>query len=93
MPTPKIADRQQACLELIGEESGLLFLDGYGAAIIGVSERDGHSLVVYDEHEILRILRKRDGMPRDDAEEFFDFNIASAWMGEQTPIILRRIGR
>jgi hypothetical protein len=29
---------------------------------------------------------------RDEAEEFFDFNIAGAWMGEQTPIILRRIG-
>lgn len=91
MPKPKIADRQQACLELTDEESGLLFFEGYGDAILGVAEREGQSLVVYDERAILRVLRKRDGMSLDEAEEFFDFNVSGAWMGGQTPIILRRI--
>jgi hypothetical protein len=41
---------------------------------------------------ILEALRTRDGMESDEAQEFFEFNIAGAWIGEQTPIFLRRLG-
>jgi hypothetical protein len=50
-------------------------------------------LVVYDVRKILRLLRVRDGMSRDEAQEFFDFNIAGSWVGEQTPVWLFRAGR
>jgi hypothetical protein len=61
--------------------------DGLDAAIIGVGTRcSKEDLVVYDVDKVIGILMDRDGMSRDDAEEFFAFNIEGAWVGEQTPI-------
>ena len=91
MSTPN-HHRQQACLALSGEED-LLFLDGHDDAIIGVAERDGIFLVAYDQARILRKLRRRDGMDRVGAEEFFEFNIAGAFIGERTPVFLKRLTR
>ena len=31
---------------------------------------------------------ERDGMTRDDAEEFFQFNTVGSWVGEKTPIFI-----
>jgi hypothetical protein len=31
---------------------------------------------------------ERDGMSREEATEFFDFNIACAWVGNGTPIYI-----
>lgn len=70
-------------------EDGLVALDGLDAALIGVSSRCGQaSCLVYSSERIIRILVERDGMTRDEAEEFFDFNIAGAYMGERTPFFL-----
>jgi hypothetical protein len=94
MPKNDISNRQQACLELIGDDdSELLFVNGHDDAIIGIVEREGIPLVVYDTAKIINLLRTRDRMSRDEAEEFFEYNVAGAWMGEQTPLFLRRIGR
>jgi hypothetical protein len=71
----------------------LLFADGHDDAILGIAERDGIQIVVYDTAKIIRLLRTRDRMSRDEAEEFFEYNIAGTWIGEQTPLFLRRIGR
>jgi hypothetical protein len=94
MPAQSSSCRQQACLELIDDDgSDLLFVNGHDDAIIGIVERDGIPLVVYDTSKIINLLRTRDRMSRDEAEEFFEYNVAGAWMGEQTPLFLRRIGR
>lgn len=70
-------------------EDGLVILNGLDAAVIGVSSRCGQaSCLVYSSERIVRILIERDGMTRDEAEEFFDFNIAGAYMGERTPFFL-----
>jgi hypothetical protein len=84
---------RQALQDLLGDETQLLFADGYDDAIVGFAERDSVVLVVYDVRKILRQLRVRDGMSRDEAQEFFDFNIAGSWVGEQTPVWLCRAGR
>ncbi len=84
---------RQALQDLLGDETQLLFADGHDDAIVGFAERDGVVLVVYDARKILRLLRVRDGMSRDEAQEFFDFNIAGSWVGEQTPVWLCRAGR
>lgn len=93
MPRKRTADPRQACLELIGDDALLMFADGHDDAILGIVEHDGVPLVVYDTAKIIRLLRTRDRMSRDEAEEFFEYNIVSARMGEQTPLFLRRIGR
>ena len=83
---------RRACLKLVGDDEVLAFADGHDDAIVGVADREGVTVVVYDARLILDALRTRDGMERDEAQEFFEFNIAGAWIGEQTPIFLRRIG-
>ncbi|MBK7657003.1 MAG: hypothetical protein IPJ18_20260 [Betaproteobacteria bacterium] len=83
---------RQACLDTVCEDADILFADGYDDAILGVAEWDGVWRVVYDVERILRILRKRDGMTRDEAEEFYAFNIAGASMGERTPVFMVRVG-
>lgn len=72
------------------EGGDLLFAEGYDDAIVGIAERDGVDVVAYDADAIVAILRKRDGMTRDEAEEFFDYNIGGAFLGERTPIFVFR---
>ena len=77
---------RKALMDLVGPGTQLLFADGHDDAILGISERAGVFLVVYDVNRILRQLRVRDGIPRGEAQEFFDFNIAGSWVGKQTPV-------
>lgn len=65
---------------------GALLADGFDDAIIGVAERCGQpTLVAYDRCRCIDILEAQ-GMSREDAEEYFEFNVAGAWVGEQTPV-------
>ena len=58
------------------------------AAIAGLLAASGKAPVVcYDRDLVVDILMK-DGMDRDEAEEFFSFNIEGAYMGEATPVYL-----
>lgn len=65
----------------------VVFADGYDDAIVGVASCRGETVVVYDATKIVDTL-EADGMSRDDALEFFDFNIAGAYVGENTPAFL-----
>lgn len=72
-------------------EAELLFADGLDAAIIGVGHRCGEPEVIcYDVSRVLKILEKRDGMTPDEAVEFFEFNIAGAYVGPLTPVWVYR---
>lgn len=54
--------------------------DGYDSAVIGVT----NGRLVYSVSKVLNILQK--DMPYNEAREFFDFNIAGAYVGEKTPL-------
>lgn len=55
-------------------------------AIIGRVERFGmEPLILLDKEKCLKIFEDRDGMTREEAIEFFDFNVIGAWLGEGTP--------
>lgn len=65
---------------------GALLADGFDDAILGVAERCGQPpLVAYDRCRCIDILVAQ-GMSREDAEEYFEFNVAGSWVGEQTPV-------
>ena len=67
----------------------MLLADGFAQAFIGVGRRSGQpDIAVYDQLKCIEILEKRDGMTIDEAEEFFEFNVVGAWVGEQTPLFL-----
>lgn len=51
---------------------------------MGIAEGCGRSpAVVYDREKCIAIL-----MDRDEANEFFDFNVAGAYVGVGTPVFL-----
>lgn len=59
----------------------------FDEAILGVAHRYGMDPVVaYDRTRVIDILAR--DMPREDAEEFFEFNTIGAWMGDSTPIFV-----
>jgi len=67
-------------------DSEMLVADGLDEAILGVAYRAGSDPVMaYDISKIIKILMERDGMSRDEAVEFYGFNIESAYVGPGTP--------
>ena len=83
--------RRQACIDLAGEDEPMLFIDGHDDAIIGVADRDGDDVIVYDIEKIVRRLRQRDGMTKEDAEEFFAYNILGSFGGQSAPVFLTMV--
>jgi hypothetical protein len=70
-------------------DQDLLFMSEpeYDDAIIGVIERAGGSPVIaYDTQKILDILER--SMPMEEAQEFFEYNILGAYMGDRTPVYI-----
>ena len=66
--------------------------EGFDDCVIGVCHRYGQSLLLaYDEEKVIKKLMKRDKMTREDALEFYTFNIIGAWVGKQTPVFIERI--
>jgi len=64
-----------------------VLFDGHDAAVIGIgSQYTGKVCAVYSEDKILEILARDIGM--EGAEEYYEFNIACAWFGPSTPIIV-----
>jgi len=68
----------------------MLKWDGFDNAIIGVGGRcNTDSMIVYDYDKMVRVLVTRDDMSYEEAEEYIEFNIIGAWIGDTTPIIVR----
>lgn len=62
---------------------------GFDSAIIGsIREESGQVRLVYSRRIMCRVLLLRDGMNRDEAEEFLDFNVVGAYVGPGTPLYL-----
>jgi hypothetical protein len=73
--------------ELAEANEEMLFADGFDEALIGFVERAGSSvLALYDTDKCIQILMERDGMTDEEATEFFYFNVAGSYMGENTPV-------
>ena len=69
----------------------MLKWDGFDNAIIGVGERNNtDSMIVYDYAKMVKVLVTRDDMSYEEAEEYIDFNIVGAWIGDTTPIIVTK---
>jgi hypothetical protein len=96
MTSNNLSNKRAAIMEQIDEETELLFLepaDVYDDAIIGLSEPRGDfpPLVIYDSQRIVELLQEHSGMSLMDAQEFYEYNILCAWMGEQTPLYVERV--
>lgn len=94
--------RQEVEDILVESNPNALFFDGFDSAIIGVSERINFPpLVTYSKEKIIEILAEQMEPDADDIEmhgdeesakqflaiEYFEFNVAGAYVGEGTPLI------
>lgn len=61
----------------------MLTADGFDSCIIG---KDSKDRAVYDADAMIETLMVRDGMDREDAEDYFWFNIDGSHMGDETPV-------
>jgi hypothetical protein len=74
-------------LEFFAE--GAVLLDGLDESIVGIVEEFGNGRrILYSKSKIIDILCRRDGMTESEAIEFYDFNIAGLYAGEQNPVFL-----
>jgi hypothetical protein len=68
----------------------VLLADGFDEAFIGVSQRINEPLLaVYSYPQMVETLMFRDEMTYEEAEEYLEYNVIGAWVGEQTPLIVR----
>ena len=66
-------------------EPAPLKADGHDDAVIGVEVQWGPPRLVYCVEKVIAGL-VRDGMSREDAIDWFEFNMAGAFVGDQTPL-------
>jgi hypothetical protein len=71
--------------ELSSANDEALLADGFEDALVGYVQIFNRTIALYDRKKCIEILMKRDGMGREGAEEFFEFNVIGAYMGENTP--------
>lgn len=80
--------------EMLPDEE-ILQADGFDEAIIGYAEvwlNSGQERVMaYDRDKCIEVLMERDEMGWDEANEYFDFNVAGAYVGEKTPVFISRV--
>jgi hypothetical protein len=70
------------------ETSEALLADGFEDALLGFGRQCNRDVAVYDTDRCLGILQSRDDMSEEDALEYFEFNVAGAWVGPNTPIFM-----
>ena len=77
------------------EDEEILRATGLDDACVGWTDSwNGHNRnvrLVYDVGEVIKIFQERDGMSYEDAVEFYDYNVAGAYVGESTPIFINSI--
>lgn len=65
-----------------------LFADGFDDAIIGMDMNSDVYRVVYGVEKMIFILMHRDSMSEEEALEYLEYNVFSAYLGEGTPIYI-----
>ena len=78
----------QEIAKQLGEDETILLADGLESAFIGIGRQFTHPIAIYSYKKTLKCLKGM-GMDMEDAEEYFQFNIAGAFVGDQTPVFLQ----
>jgi hypothetical protein len=73
-------------IELYNPELEILLADGFDEAFLGIGQQFNNFFAIYDRFKCVEILAK--DMTLEDAEEYFDFNVVGAYVGENTPVFV-----
>lgn len=71
------------------DEEEIALADGFADAFLGIGRQFGKPIAVYSRRKCIEILMR--DMDEEQAEEYFEFNLAGAWIGETTPIYLEEM--
>ena len=83
MSTTKIQNAIDSCLS---EDQEITLSTGYEDAFVGIATQFNRVFAVYDRAKCIDILAK--DMSYDEAEEYFQFNVEGAYVGESTPAFI-----
>ena len=67
----------------------ILLATGFDEAFMGVGVQFNTPIALYDRTKCIEILME-DGMTPEEAEEYFQFNVQGAYVGEDTPAFVER---
>ena len=73
----------------LGEDETVLLADGLESAFMGIGRQFTHPVAIYSYKKVIKILMRDHKMDREQAEEYFDYTIAGAFVGDQTPVFLQ----
>ena len=76
---------QEHLMDILAEEE-CLTADGFDDALVGCTY-GSNVVAVYDINKMVEVLIC-EGMDYDDAVEFLDYNVVSAYMGDKTPLYI-----
>ena len=79
-----IQDRIKAVL---GDDETVQLYTGLEAAFIGVGRQFNTPIAVYSRSKAIQCFIDQ-GMTEEEAEEYFEFNTAGSYIGNQTPIFI-----
>ena len=69
-------------------EADIVVADGFDDALIGTTDILHRTHAVYDRDQCIQVLIDRDGMEPEEATEFFEYNVAGAYI-EGGPIFIQ----
>lgn len=75
--------------EMLAEtDPDLILYPDYDKAFIGIARRAcKENVAVYDYDKCIQVLMEGGIESREEAEEYFEFNTACAYVGDRTPVI------
>lgn len=73
----------------MGEDETILLADGLEAAFMGIGRQFHYPVAIYSYKKTIKLLMRDHRMDREQAVEYFDFNIAGSFVGDQTPVFLQ----
>jgi hypothetical protein len=71
------------------DEEEITLADGFADAFLGIGRQFGKPIAVYSRSKCIEVLMR--DMDEEQAEEYFEFNMTGAWIGESTPIYLEEL--
>lgn len=64
----------------------ILLADGFENAFLGIGQQFNTFFAIYERNKCIDILSKE--MSLEESEEYFDFNVVGAYVGENTPVFI-----
>ena len=73
----------------MGDDEKILLADGLESAFMWIGRQFHYPIAIYSYKKVIKILMRDHRMDREQAIEYFDYNIAGAFVGDQTPVFLQ----